>query len=162
MLSQLENGKSQASVATLHALVTELDLSLDQLFAAERTNGTRPAEPPIHRPGQRPVLVMRGGVSWERLTTLLGGVVDLHLVEYPPGGASSSDGQLTRHDGTEFAYLIEGDLTVTLGYDRYELHAGDSLAFDSTRPHLYANTGTSVARGVWFQVGRQLPSDETP
>lgn len=179
MLSQLENGKSQASVTTLHALVTELDISLDQLFAPEETSpagvGGAPAAQfgwprgpqaataqPVHHPGERPVLVMSGGVTWERLTTLLGEFVNAQLVEYPPGSASSADGQLTRHNGTEFAYLMEGELTLTLGYDTYQLQAGDSLAFDSTVPHLYANHGASVARGVWFEVGRQASEAPHP
>ena len=35
------------------------------------------------------------------------------------------------------------------------LHAGDSLHFDSARPHLYVNNGEVPARGVWFVVGRR-------
>jgi transcriptional regulator with XRE-family HTH domain/quercetin dioxygenase-like cupin family protein len=183
MLSQVENAKSLASVSTLHALVTELDISLDELFRAgsdpvvdgspaaaalptSRPGGGLPGmpqQPPagagassVLRAGARQTLEMAGGVVWERLSSTLGHLVDVQLVTYSPGSSSSADGRLMRHNGTEFAYLIEGELTLRLGYDTYELQAGDSLSFDSTIPHLYTNHGQSAARGVWFEVGRHV------
>lgn len=167
LLSQVENGKSQASVTNLHALVTRLDITLDELFASGAspdplgpTVDLRPTPPaelePVHREGDRPVLRMAGGVSWERLSSLLGHLVDAQLVTYEPGSSSSADGTLSRHNGTEFAYLIEGELTLRLGYDVHELRAGDSLSFDSTLPHAYENRGDVVARGVWFELGRRV------
>jgi quercetin dioxygenase-like cupin family protein len=183
MLSQVENGKTLASVSTLHALVTELDISLDELFRADSTpppddssatelahgagNGRSAAEapqrlpvyrgaPPVLRAGARQTLDMAGGVTWERLSSTLGQLVDAQLVTYRPGSSSSADGQLMRHNGVEFAYLIEGELTLTLGYETYSLSAGDSLSFDSTIPHLYRNHGLVDARGVWFEVGRRV------
>jgi transcriptional regulator with XRE-family HTH domain len=168
LLSQVENGKSQVSVTNLHALVTALDVSLDQLFDAGPAPSEGPAGPaahhgvaalgdgPVHRVGERPILEMASGVTWERLASLLGDLVDTQLVTYQPGSSSSSDGRLTRHNGTEFAYLIEGELVLILGYEEYVLTAGESLAFDSTMPHLYANRSSAVARGVWFEVGRRV------
>jgi quercetin dioxygenase-like cupin family protein/DNA-binding XRE family transcriptional regulator len=183
MLSQVENGKSFASVSTLHALVTELDISLDELFRAESDpamdaepavasvaddlprNGSSsgaahvpsPASaPPVLHAGARQTLEMAGGVLWERLSSTSHQLADARLVTYPPGSSSSSDGRLMRHNGTEFAYLIEGELTLRLGYDTYTLQAGDSLSFDSTVPHLYTNRGETDARGVWFEVGRHV------
>jgi transcriptional regulator with XRE-family HTH domain/quercetin dioxygenase-like cupin family protein len=171
LLSQVENGKSQASVTNLHALVTALDISLDELFAsAEAPEPPASAAPsvagmpqasayalePVHRSGTRPILRMAGGVTWERLSSLLGHLVDAQLVTYEPGSSSSVDGTLSRHNGTEFAYLIEGDLLLQLGYEEYHLKAGDSLSFDSTTPHLYQNLGEVPARGVWFELGRRV------
>lgn len=168
LLSQVENGKSQASVTNLHALVTALDITLDELFVA---GGASPADTakghhlspslhaalnPVHRAGERPVLKMASGVTWERLSSLLSHLVDAQLVTYAPGGSSSSNDTLSRHNGTEFAYLIEGELTLRLGYDEYRLYAGDSLSFDSTVPHAYENRGDVTARGVWFELGRRV------
>jgi transcriptional regulator with XRE-family HTH domain len=171
LLSQVENGKSQASVTNLHALVTALNITLDELFTGEEADdrgapkslgdSARPAVQaaaldPVHRAGTRPVLRMAGGITWERLSSLLGHLVDAQLVTYEPGSSSSHDGTLSRHNGTEFAYLIEGELTLHLGYEEYHLTAGDSLSFDSTIPHAYENRGTTTARGVWFELGRRV------
>jgi quercetin dioxygenase-like cupin family protein len=43
---------------------------------------------------------------------------------------------------------------LTLGFDKYVLNAGDSVSFDSTTPHSYANHGTEPAVGVWFVAER--------
>jgi transcriptional regulator with XRE-family HTH domain len=167
LLSQVENGKSLASVTTLHALVTALGISLDQLFTTDSqpristpmgTDAARlEALQPVHPAGNRPVLRMAGGVTWERLSSLLSHMVDAQLVTYEAGSSSSSDGTLSRHNGIEFAYLIEGELLLRLGYEEYRLEAGDSLSFDSTTPHMYENTGRTIARGVWFELGRRVP-----
>lgn len=167
LLSQVENGKSLASVTTLHALVTALGISLDQLFTSDgqprvsTPSGSDSVRPeallPVHKAGSRPVLRMAGGVTWERLSWRLSHVVDAQLVTYGTGSSSSSDGTLSRHNGIEFAYLIEGELILRLGYEEYRLQAGDSLSFDSTTPHMYENTGKTTARGVWFELGRRVP-----
>lgn len=67
-----------------------------------------------------------------------------------------------RHAGLEYAYLLEGELTLRLEFDTYVLRAGDSLQFDSVRPHMFANHGTRVARGVWFVVGRRPQNRDMP
>lgn len=164
MLSLVENGKTLASVTTLQALVTELDISLDELFGADDRGGASAslvdstADPlrPVHRPGERQILELAGGVTWERLSTQLGQLIETRLVTYPPGSSSSSDGRLTRHNGTEFAYIIEGELTLQLGYDTHHIGPGASISFESTTPHLYANNGAGPAVGVWFEVGRTM------
>jgi quercetin dioxygenase-like cupin family protein len=61
---------------------------------------------------------------------------------------------MMQHNGVEYAYLLDGALTLKLEFDTYELHPGDSLCFDSTRPHAYVNNGDVDARGLWFVVGR--------
>ena len=67
-----------------------------------------------------------------------------------------------RHAGVEYAYLLEGELTLQLDFDSYNLRPGDSLNFDSVRPHLYLNRGDVVARGVWFAVGRRQQNRTMP
>ncbi|MEV5010804.1 helix-turn-helix domain-containing protein [Streptomyces sp. NPDC055692] len=160
LLSQVENGHTRLSVNTLYAVVSELDLSIDELLG-------RPTAPAphlqaedrtavVHRKGERPVLEMENGVTWERLAPLLGESVDSLLATYQPGGTSSANGRLMRHNGIEYAYLLSGELELQLEFDTHVLKAGDSLCFDSATPHLYANRGSVPASGVWFIVGRQV------
>jgi quercetin dioxygenase-like cupin family protein len=108
----------------------------------------------VLRQGQRRVLDMDSGVRWEQLTPGADARVDALLVTYDPGGQSSSSGQLMTHAGVEYAYLIEGELTLELGFESHVLRAGDSLVFESSTPHLYRNLGSTPARGVWYVVDR--------
>ncbi len=173
LISQVEIGKTQPSVATLYALANHLGVSLDELLGigtpggggavASATAGQgAPVFPPVQRAADNPVIEMENGVRWERLAVGSGGSADALLVTYEPGASSSVEGKLMRHAGVEYAYLIEGQLTLHLEFDTYVLGPGDSLQFDSVRPHLYTNEGTTVAKGVWFVVGRRQHNESMP
>jgi transcriptional regulator with XRE-family HTH domain/quercetin dioxygenase-like cupin family protein len=101
-------------------------------------------------PGQREVLELDSGVTWQRLGLVAGSRVDFLLVTYAPGGCSSPEGHLMQHAGTEYGYLIQGDLVVTLGFRSHRLTPGDAVSFASATPHSYRNEGTVPAVGIWF------------
>lgn len=52
------------------------------------------------------------------------------------------------HDGSEFIYLISGKLAITIGRERHELDADDSIYFDSVVPHWYTRLGVERCRAV--------------
>lgn len=116
----------------------------------------------LQRGKDNPVLEMENGVRWERLAASRDGAVDPLLVTYDPGASSSIEGRMMRHSGVEYAYLLSGELTVRLDFDTFTLRPGDSLSFDSVRPHMYINEGTEPAKGLWFVVGRREFSQEMP
>lgn len=162
LLSQIENGKTQPSVGTLYALVQQLDTSFDDLFS----DGTEVGELPaldgarvVQRSADNPILTMEHGVVWERLAVAGYSHVDHLLVKYDPGGASSTDGELMTHEGVEYGYLITGELRLHLESETLVIRAGDSLCFDSQRPHLYVNEGKQTATGVWSVVRDPSSSD---
>lgn len=156
LISQVETGKTQPSVSTLYAIVSQLGVSLDELLGVgpvvPRGDAAQPG--PVQRSADNPVLEMENGVRWERLA-VGDGSNDALLVTYEPGASSSVEGRLMRHSGVEYAYILEGELTLQLDFDTFVLGPGDSLHFDSVRPHLYSNRGTAPARGIWFIVGRR-------
>ena len=164
LISQVETGKTQPSVSTLYALVGQLGISLDELMGHEPWTASpapdalvqgRPYPPAVQRAADNPALEMENGVRWERLAIGDDGTADAFLATYEPHASSSVEGKLMRHAGIEYGYLIEGELTLQLEFETHVLRAGDSLHFDSARPHLYVNNGEVAARGVWFVVGRR-------
>jgi transcriptional regulator with XRE-family HTH domain/quercetin dioxygenase-like cupin family protein len=112
---------------------------------------------PLVHPDDRQVLRLDSGVTWERLGELPGQTVDFLLVTYAPGATSSSGGELMRHAGAEYGYLLRGELVLTLGFDEVRLTAGDAISFESSTPHGYRNDGTEPAVGVWFVIEECLP-----
>jgi transcriptional regulator with XRE-family HTH domain len=171
LISQIETGKSQPSVSTLYGITSALGMSLEDLFDAGddedsaasvvtdgaaairylRANRAKGVGPHVS-PADREMLTLDSGVTWERLGQVPHHHVDFLLVTYKPGSASSTEGSLMRHSGTEYAYLISGELELSLGFDKYVLAPGDSVCFESTRPHAYCNHGQVPAVGVWFVV----------
>jgi transcriptional regulator with XRE-family HTH domain/quercetin dioxygenase-like cupin family protein len=105
---------------------------------------------PVVGPADREMLELDSGVTWERLGHVPGLQVDFLLITYAPGGSSSSTAQLMRHQGTEYGYLISGELIVTLGFSEHKVVAGDAICFPSSTPHRYRNEGPEQAVGVWF------------
>ncbi|MGX5682855.1 helix-turn-helix domain-containing protein [Schumannella luteola] len=170
LISQVETGKTQPSVSTLYAMVNHLGVSMDELLGVTPVPGqstpifgsTGPVLPAVQRGTENPVLEMENGVHWERLAVGEGGPADALLVSYDPGASSSIEGKLMRHSGIEYAYILEGELTLQLDFDTHVLGPGDSLQFDSVRPHLYSNNGSTVARGIWFVVGRRQQNQAMP
>lgn len=174
LISQVETGKTQPSVSTLYALVNHLGISLDDVLGVTGPDVERRAvtgEPrrlqstghaAVQRAADNPVLEMENGVRWERLAVGPGGPADALLVTYEPGASSSIEGKLMRHAGLEYAYLIEGELTMQLDFETFVLRPGDSVHFDAVRPHLYSNDGTVPARGVWYVLGRREHAETMP
>jgi transcriptional regulator with XRE-family HTH domain len=162
MISQIESGQSKPSVSTLYEIVTELGVSVDQIFGGNGTAadaaGSAGAEGadhgPLVRAEERHVIDLDSGVRWERLTSHRHEDVDFLAVEYDVGGSSASDEQMVRHPGREYGVILEGRLGVQLGFDEFALGPGDSIAFDSTQPHRLWNLGDVPVRGIWFVVGR--------
>ena len=105
---------------------------------------------PLVTPAEREVIVLDSGVTWEKLGQVPGLQVDFLLVTYQPGGTSSTSGDLMRHNGFEYGYLISGELTLRLGFDERHLTAGDAVSFSSSTPHGYRNYGGVPAVGVWL------------
>ncbi|HZN74561.1 MAG TPA: cupin domain-containing protein [Micromonosporaceae bacterium] len=176
LISQIETDKSRPSVSTLYAITTALGISVEDLFdsrttpdgavpsgqpATEPAVATRPNGPdrqrrvgPVITPVQRELLTLESGVTWERLGQVPDTHVDFLLITYPPGAASSSSGLLMRHTGTEYGYVLSGELILTLGFDEHRLTPGDAVSFESSTPHGYRNDGDVPAVGVWFVVDR--------
>ena len=181
LISQIETGKSSPSVSTLYAITAALEISIEDVFVlnAAPVNAAPAVAAPVHpgfpgsatsqglrmlqrkrrvgpvvAQGEREVLHLDSGVTWELLGQLPDTHVDFLRITYAPGGSSSGIGVLMRHSGTEWGHVLAGQLTLTLGFDTYVLNPGDSVSFDCSTPHSYANHGMEPAVGVWFVAER--------
>jgi transcriptional regulator with XRE-family HTH domain/quercetin dioxygenase-like cupin family protein len=116
--------------------------------------GTGPAPAParaaasrgVVHPSGRAGIDIEGGVRWERLTRATLDHLDFIELVYPPG-AQSHPRQYT-HPGTEMVLVMSGCLEISVGFERYRLHPGDSIDFPSSLPHRYANPWDETARAV--------------
>jgi len=165
LISQIESGQSKPSVSTLYAIVTELGVSVDDVFRGSNGHAGlgRGADDesipdgdqgPVVRSDERHVIDLASGVRWERLTSHQHENVDFLHVIYDVGGSSASDTMMMRHPGREYGIVLSGRLGVQLAFEQFELDPGDSIGFDSTQPHRLWNLGDEPVHGIWFVVGR--------
>ena len=162
-ISQIETGKLRLSVRTLYALASEFGVTVDEIlfeeFAAPKSPraSRAPAEPglAVQRSSDRPSISLNPGVRWQRL--MFWGDEDVEFLEatYEPGGASSPENELVRHNGHEFGHVLSGTLRVVVGFDQYVLEPGDTITFPSSIPHRLVNDGPDRVRAIWVVRGRR-------
>jgi len=174
LISQIETGKSEPSIKTLFAIVSELELSVNEIVfdpnrdagaaAPQAQNGpgnrrTRQSadasKAPVQRSTNRTSISLESGVSWQRLTAQPDHNVDFLLLRYPPGSESTPPESLMRHNGTEYGYILKGRLVFSMRLAAYEMGPGDTISFDCTQPHRFATVGDETVEAVWFVVGRR-------
>jgi transcriptional regulator with XRE-family HTH domain len=160
LVSQIELDRVNPSVSTLYALVTELGVTMSDVFADESHAAPRPSreraeyEGLMATPETRSILNLASGVRWERLTPHSDPEVEFLYVVYPVGGESCSEDALVTHGGREYGYVLSGTLGVRVAFDEYVLGSGASIAFDSSSPHRLWAIGDEPVRAIWVVIGR--------
>ena len=180
LISQIETGKTEPSINTLFSIVSELELSVNEIafdstqsavvpsgiaapapdgqVVTSRTGASNPTEAPdspVQRSTNRTSISLESGVSWQRLTAQPDHNVDFLFLRYPPGSESTPAHSMMRHNGTEYGYILKGRLQISIGFDTYEIGPGDTIAFDCTQPHRFATVGDETVEAVWFVIGRR-------
>ncbi|MGB7820535.1 MAG: XRE family transcriptional regulator [Ornithinibacter sp.] len=166
-VSQVERGLAAFSVRALYNVANVLDISMDSLFEEGEAPLELVALPApdvalgqdalvdaqvVQRSATRPTIPLEGGTRWERLTPKPEASAEFIEVIYPPAGGESTPDDLIRHSSREYGVVIQGALTVQVGFDRTVLHPGDSMAFDSVIPHRFWNDTLDEVRAIWFIV----------
>ena len=161
LVSQIELDRVNPSVSTLYALVTELGMTMSDVFGDSRPTERsvpqqlRGADGLAERPETRRVINLASGVRWERLTPHSDSDVEFLYVSYPVGAESCPDDALMTHGGREYGYVTSGTLGVRVGFEEYELEPGGSIAFDSSSPHRLWTIGDDPVHAVWVVIGRK-------
>ncbi len=107
---------------------------------------------PIVHASARPTIELKGGITWSRLTALAEPNAEFLEIRYAPGATSGA--QMSHHEGREFGLVLEGQLIVELGFERYTLCLGDSIIFDSMTPHRLTNESSQPARALWVVMNQ--------
>jgi transcriptional regulator with XRE-family HTH domain len=138
-LSQLERGRSNASVASLQRLAGALGIEVSDLFAAEGL-----PRPRVMRREARQLLVWGHLGRKALLTPKPFHSLEVVAAEFEPGG-STGDEPYTHGDSEELLVVVGGRVHLQLGGDVHDLGSGDSVHYRSSTPHRVSNPGDAVA-----------------
>ena len=144
-VSQLERGRTNASVASLQRIATALGIEVSDLFAS---NGL-PRPRVLRREAREPIVWGHLGRK-SLLTPKPFHALEVIAAEFDPGG-STGDEPYTHGDSEELLVVVEGDVHLQLGTELHELAAGDSVHYQSSTPHRVSNLGDEAAE-VMFVI----------
>jgi transcriptional regulator with XRE-family HTH domain len=141
-ISQLEHGQVSPSIASMEKIAETLQVTLGEFFAAaaEGEGGL------VVKAAER----ARMSSSWSNASvdalSPMGARrrLDPVLLTLQPGGRSGKHPYPHRRE--EFAYVLEGEVTLTLGPEEHRLRRGDSATLLPRELRLWENRGRRVAR----------------
>lgn len=150
-ISQIERGISTPSLASLYNVAKALDASVDMFVskAPVRSHSV------VTHAGQRPTFKVDGTSRYYEF--LERGFADATLnacLSHVPAGHAS---EMMSHEGEDFVYLVAGTMLYEVDGIAYELKAGDTLHFDSRKPHRGTNIGADTAIELWVGTMRLFP-----
>ena len=150
-ISQIERGISTPSLASLYNVATALDASVD-MFVSRKPERTHSV---VSHAGRRQTYKIDGTSRFYEF--LERGFPDAKLnaclSHVPPGHAS----EMMSHEGEDFVYLVAGEMLYEVDGVAYDLKAGDTLHFDSRKPHRGTNIGAETAIELWVGTMRLFP-----
>ena len=138
-VSQLERGRSSASVATLQRLAAAVGIEVSDLFADEPQ-----PRPRVLRRHERQLLEWGHLGRKALLTPKPFQSLEVVAAVFDPGG-STGDEPYTHGDSEELLLVLAGRVHVQLGSELLDLSAGDSVNYRSSTPHRVGNPGDETA-----------------
>ncbi len=125
-LSQLERGKSSATLESLKKISMALGVNPGYFFNNSFGEDTLETE---H--------MKKNDIHYQSLhSTIENPAFSPHLVVLAP---YQNKGNLIKHPGQEFLYVLEGELTVQIDDKIYTLEPFESIMFDSSKEHYWFN-----------------------
>jgi len=131
-LSQLERGRTNATIATLQRLATALGIEVSDLFS---TGSSRPR---VIRRDAREFVAWGSQGRKALLTPKPFHSLEVVVARFEPGG-STGDEPYTHGDSEELLVVVEGSVHVQLGTEIHDVTAGDSVHYQSSTPHRVSN-----------------------
>ena len=64
-------------------------------------------------------------------------------------GCKHKQDEAVSHKGEECGYVIKGSMVVIIEGKKYILHEGDSIHFDSSKPHVYESYDDEECISIW-------------
>ncbi|WP_027369808.1 helix-turn-helix domain-containing protein [Desulfovermiculus halophilus] len=136
-LQEIETGKVQPQLGTIIKLSKALDAAFSRLisgpgdkpYAVTRKSDRQPVSRTTTSKGNKQLysyLSLDADVQGRNMEALI-----VKLEENP-------EEETSQHQGEEFIFVLDGQVAVKLGEDRFELEPGDSVYYLSTVPHLVA------------------------
>jgi mannose-6-phosphate isomerase-like protein (cupin superfamily) len=146
LLSQLENEKLVPTIPTLVRIASVFDVSLDYFFKAQTPSLQ------VTRAGQRMQFpenseTTRPAYFFQVLAFCASNKsVSSYLAEFPQW--QNGEPHCHEHQGSEFLYVISGQVEIAFEGEPHTLKTGDCVYFDARGPHSYKGLSDPPAEAL--------------
>ena len=140
-ISQVENGVVSPSIASMEKIATTLGVTLGEFFAAASEGESALIVRSTERT-QLPSAWSQGRV--EGLSSRMGRRMEPSLITLEKGGRSGK--HPAPHTSEEFAFVLEGEPTLTLGPEEHKLAPGDAVTIRPQELRRWENKQSPVVR----------------
>lgn len=140
-LSQVERGVTRPSLSRLTSLAEVLDVEVRYFFEDDA------ASPCVVRANRGRRILGPDGIRVELLSAdLLGKNIQPYCLVCRPGARRE---YTSIYPGEECGFVLQGELTVTVGDETFVLAAGDSIHYHRHQPHSWRNDGDQECVVIW-------------
>jgi transcriptional regulator with XRE-family HTH domain len=142
-ISQIEHDKSSPSISTLKNIAKALNVKVVDFFADELMDDSVVTTPDQWTQVLIPI--------WQSNTKRMVQSVALKRMEpffttIEPGGKSQEP---YSHPGEEFGFVLEGEITITVGDETYDVKEMSCFYYSSLLPHSWVNKGNKACKIIW-------------
>ena len=141
-LSQIERDKTSPSLTTLETIAKSLNIGLRSLFETDDEGAfvlraRKETNTPTHRdPVVRQALMPQIGNP----------EIEVYRITFHPRSAPE---QIEQFTGEEIIYVLDGELTISIGDEQFVLTAGDSIHYDALLIHSWKNESNDFCTIIW-------------
>lgn len=140
-ISQVERNLTNPSIPALRRIAAALGVPVFYFFMEDEMDESLLI---VRSQKRRKIFDPNRNVSFELLSPTLDLKMEVIEMKLDPRLASSDE--LFCHAGEEACVVLEGELSIQLGEQEYNLNKGDCIQYNSGIPHRYINNSDSVTR----------------
>lgn len=148
MLSLVERGRASPSIGSLIVIASALGVVMSDLLVS----GADSEEKIVVRASEARIVETAQHVVRRLLRDDRSRGVSVAVNEYAPHTGSAE--HPINHDGFEYGFVLQGELTVEVDGTKHVLRQGDLIAYSSRRKHKIWNHGKTKVRTLWFNLDR--------
>lgn len=141
-ISQVEHGSTSPSVDNLTNLINALGTNLSDFFKDQKK------EPVIYKSKDSFFKIYDENnlkIKW-LIKDSQSHEMEPVIMELTKGGKSKT---YKPFEGQSFGYVLEGEIELILGEEKFSLEKGDSFYFEADEKHLLKNKGKETAKVLW-------------
>lgn len=142
LISEIERDRVVPSITAMLKVVNALEVTMGYFFDEEKD------KPTILKKDERRIIVTNDKSRfYELLAPTVNRKIEFILIKL--NGCNHKMDDAISHNGEECGYVIKGSMVAIIEGEKYILHEGDSIYFDSTKPHIYENYDDNECISIW-------------